>query len=133
MAIWAGETIPHGKQPAGISDFFKIIFARAGGKNSINQEQKNSLGNHLGAWTFSYKKKYKDKILSLYMEHPFEDESGARWILNEFDGLYGININQKKLSYISEFTSMSSKYSFIPVSSLPLLMTSLFLLIIIGA
>ena len=104
MAIWAGETIQHGKQPASLSDFFRIVLALPGGKSSINQEQKNSLGNHLGAWTFSYKKKYKDKILSLYMEHPFEDESGARWILNEFDGLYGININQKKLSYISEFT-----------------------------
>ena len=104
MAVWAGETIQHGKQPASLSDFFRIVLALPGGKSSINQEQKNSLGNHLGAWTFSYKKKYKDKILRLYMEHPFEDESGARWILNEFDGLYGININQKKLSYISEFT-----------------------------
>ena len=104
MAIWAGETIQHGKQPSRLSDFFRIMFALPGGYSSINQEQKNSLGNHLGAWTFSYKKKYKDKILSIYIEHPFEDESGARWILNEFDGLYGININQKKLSYISEFT-----------------------------
>ena len=104
MVIWAGETIKHGKQPAELSDFFRIMFALPGGNNSINQEQKNSLGNHLGAWTFSYEKNYKDKVLSLYMEHPFEDESGARWILNEFDGLYGINFNQKELSYISSFT-----------------------------
>jgi len=104
MAIWAGETILHGQQPSGISDFFKVVFARAGGKNSINQEQNNSLGNHLGAWTFLYKKKYKDKTLSLYLEHPFEDESGARWILNEFDGLYGMHINRNKSFYISQFT-----------------------------
>ena len=104
MAIWGGETIQYGKQPSKLRDLFRIIFALPGDVNSINQEQKNSLGNHLGAWTFSYENKYKDKIIRLYIEHPFEDESGARWILNEFDGLYGININQKKSSYISKFT-----------------------------
>ena len=104
MAIWGGETTQHGEQPARLSDYFRVIFAMSGSQNSINQEQKNSLGNHLGAWTFSYQRNYKNKILMLYMEHPFEDESGARWILNEFDGLYGININQKELSYLSSFT-----------------------------
>ena len=104
MAIWAGETINYGKQPSELRDFLRVMFALPGGNNSLNQEQKNSLGNHLGAWTFSYEKKFENKILSLYFEHPFEDESGARWILNEFDGLYGISINQKKSSYISEFT-----------------------------
>ena len=104
MAMWAGETIKHGKQPAELNDFFRIMFALPGGNNSINQEQKNSLGNHLGAWTFSYEKKYEGKVLSLYMEHPFEDESGARWILNEFDGLYGLNISQKESHLISNLT-----------------------------
>ena len=104
MAIWAGETIQYGKQSADLSDFFRIIFALPAGINSINQEQENSLGNHLGAWSFSYEKKIKDKILKLYMEHPFEDESGARWILNEFDGLYGLNIKLKESSYVSNFT-----------------------------
>ena len=104
MAIWAGETKNHGKQPSEISDFFRIIFALPGSENSIKEEQKNSLGNHIGAWTFSYEKKYKDMAFMFYLEHPFEDESGARWLLNEFDGLYGININQKEASYISNFT-----------------------------
>ena len=104
VVIWAGETTQHGEQPARLSDYFRVIFAMPGSQNSINQEQKNSLGNHLGAWTFSYERKYKNQILMLYMEHPFEDESGARWVLNEFDGLYGININQKEASYISNFT-----------------------------
>ena len=55
MAIWGGETIQHGKQPASLSDFFRIMFGLPGGNNSINQEQKNSLGNHLGAWIFHTK------------------------------------------------------------------------------
>ena len=30
MAIWAGETIQHGKQPASLSDFFRVMFALSG-------------------------------------------------------------------------------------------------------
>ena len=104
MAIWGGETKNHGKQPSRISDFFRIIFALPGARNSIKEEQKNSLGNHLGAWRIVYEKEYSDKIIKLYYEHPFEDESGARWILNEFDGLYGVHIKRNKSIYISQFT-----------------------------
>ncbi len=104
MAIWGGEVKQFGKQPSSLNDFFRVALAMSGGKNSINQEQKNTLGNHLGSWTFLYTKKYKDRALNIYFEHPFEDESGARWILNEFDGLYGINMNQEKSFYISNFT-----------------------------
>jgi len=104
MVLWAGETRQHGRLPSNLNDFLRVILALNGGKNSINQEQENSLGNHLGAWSFKYEKIYKDKILKLYMEHPFEDESGARWILNEFDGLYGLNLNLQKSRYFSNFT-----------------------------
>tara|TARA_Y100001935_G_scaffold176085_1_gene145647 strand:- start:138 stop:1547 length:1410 start_codon:yes stop_codon:yes gene_type:complete len=104
MAVWGGETIQHGKQPASLIDYFRIIFAMPGSKKSTSQDQKNALGNHLGVWNFSYEKKFKNKILKLYIEHPFEDESGARWLLNEFDGLYGLNISRKESYFISDFT-----------------------------
>ena len=104
MAIWAGETKQFGKLPSSSKDFIRIIFALPGDKNSTSQEQKNSLGNHLGAWNYSYEKKYKDKKIKFYGEHPFEDESGARWLLNGFDGLYGININYDQPGLISCLT-----------------------------
>ena len=104
MAIWGGETIQHGKQPSKLSDLLRIVFALPGSKSSISQEQKNSLGNHLGVWNLSFEMKLKNKILRLYTEHPFEDESGARWLLNKFDGLYGINISRKESYLISNFT-----------------------------
>ncbi len=100
MVIWGGETKEYGPQPSSFQDFFKVIFALPGGNNSIQQEQENSLGNHLGSWKITYKNKY----FEAYFEHPFEDESGARWLLNEFDGLYGININQGKLSRFPNIT-----------------------------
>ena len=102
FAIWGGETIYHGKQPTGLSDFIKVFFARPGSRSSIKQEQENSLGNHLGVWDFSLKRMIRDKLYTLYYEHPFEDESGARWFLNEFDGKYGFNISNMNLSLISE-------------------------------
>ena len=100
MVIWGGETKEYGSQPSTFQDFLKVIFAFPGGKNSIYQEQENSLGNHLGSWKLGF----INKFFELYFEHPFEDESGARWLLNEFDGLYGINIKQKKIPYLHNIT-----------------------------
>ena len=102
FAIWGGETIHHGKQPSSFNDFFKVFFARPGSERSLKQEQENSLGNHFGVWDFSFKRKIKDKLFTLYYEHPFEDESGARWFLNEFDGKYGFNVTSFKSNFISE-------------------------------
>ena len=102
-AFWAGETIIHGKQPSGVNDFIRVVFARPGSEKSINQEKKNALGNHLGIWDFSFEKEYNNKLIKIYLEHPFEDESSARWILNEFDGKYGISVSQKKSNLLSNF------------------------------
>ena len=101
--LWGGETKNHGKQSAGIDDFIRVFFARPGSKKSIDQEKKNTLGNHLGIWDFSLEKEYNNKLIKIYLEHPFEDESGARWILNEFDGKYGIAITQKNSNLLSNF------------------------------
>ena len=102
FAIWGGKTTHHGNLSWGLNDFIKVVFARPGSKSSIKEEQENALGNHLGVWDFSLKRKIRDKLYTLYYEHPFEDESGARWFLNEFDGKYGFNISNMNLSLISE-------------------------------
>ena len=101
--IWAGETEIHGKQPNNIGDLFRVIFARPGSEKSINQEQENRLGNHLGVWDISISKEYNNKLIKVYLEHPFEDESSARWILNEFDGKYGIAVSNNNSNLLSNF------------------------------
>ena len=103
FAIWGGETIFHGNQSRSFSDFLKVFFARPGSSRSIDQERENSLGNHLGVWDFSFEKKIKNALFSFYYEHPFEDESSARWFLNEFDGKYGFNVSNLSSSFISDF------------------------------
>ena len=104
FAIWGGETIHHGKQSRSPNDFLKVFFARPGSNKSIKQEQENSLGNHLGVWDFSFKRKISNKLYTFYYEHPFEDESSARWFLNEFDGKYGLNVTGLNSTLISDFT-----------------------------
>ena len=102
-AIWGGETKSHGMQPTKFKDYARVVFARPGSKNSIDQEKENALGNHLGVWDFSIKKEFNTKLVRIYLEHPFEDESSARWILNELDGRYGISIAEQNSNLFSNF------------------------------
>ena len=103
LAMWGGETLEHGKQPNKFLDYLRIFFLRPGSKNDLEQERINTLGNHLGIWDLLYEKEENDKKLRLYYQHPFEDESGARWLLNRFDGLYGIELISKDDGYIKRF------------------------------
>ena len=101
--IWGGETKSHGFQSSKFTDYTRVVFARPGSKNSIDQEKENALGNHLGIWDFSIEKEFNSKLIRIHLEHPFEDESSARWILNEFDGKYGISIFEKNSNFLSHF------------------------------
>ncbi len=103
LAIWGGETRVYGKQSQQFLDYLKIFFLRPGSNKDIKQEQINTLGNHLGIWDLAYEKKQNNFFLKLYYQHPFEDESGARWLLNRFDGLYGIEFISNKKNYINQF------------------------------
>ena len=103
LAIWGGETRVYGKQSQQFSDYLKIFFLRPGSNKDIEEEQINTLGNHLGIWDLAYEKKQNNFFLKLYYQHPFEDESGARWLLNRFDGLYGIEFISNKKNYINQF------------------------------
>jgi len=94
-AIWGGETEEFGTMSSDISDFMRVFFVQGGGKNSIMNERKNSLGNHLGVWDLGFYKNNKNYLFNAYLQHPFEDKSGARWLLNWKDGLYGIQIEDK--------------------------------------
>ena len=102
-AQWAGETTVHGKQPHSFSDYLRIFFLQPGSDNSLLQEKKNRLGNHLGIWDLSFDAKINSQLLRIYYQHPFEDQSGAKWLINRFDGLYGFEIIKKESGLISNF------------------------------
>ena len=103
LAIWGGVTRAHGEQSKQFSDYLKIFFLKPGSNKDMEQEQINTLGNHLGIWDLVYHKKQNGRDFKLYYQHPFEDESGARWLLNRFDGLYGIELTSKNDGFINRF------------------------------
>tara|TARA_B100001750_G_scaffold78392_1_gene62202 strand:- start:578 stop:1882 length:1305 start_codon:yes stop_codon:yes gene_type:complete len=96
VAIWGGATRIHGNQPQKMSDYLRIFFLQPGSDKEIKQERINTLGNHLGIWDIAYNKEINQKKFKFYYQHPFEDESGARWLSNRFDGLYGIEIQSNR-------------------------------------
>ncbi len=103
MAMWGGATRIHGKQPQNFIDYLRIFFLQPASDKGLKQERVNTLGNHLGIWDVAYEKLINQKKIKLYYQHPFEDESGARWLSNQFDGLYGIEILSKEKRLINNF------------------------------
>lgn len=101
-AQWGGNTTvkeygkPAGKLPHGFDDFWKIFFGKEGGSNSMETDQANKLGNHLG--TFSFRLDYENEYseIGFYWSHFFEDGSGmniSKWLK---DGLLGVEVKLKK-------------------------------------
>ena len=105
--MWGGETKIHGQQPQTLHDYIRVFTFSSGSKSSLPQEQKNTLGNHLGVWDITFTRIRKNLELKLYYQHPFEDGSGAyqyffdelkelRFPTKSFDGLLGIEIINNK-------------------------------------
>ncbi len=86
-----------GKQPTGFSDYIRVITGHDGGDNSLEREQENALGNHLGSYDLIIRKEFKRVDLEFVYNHPFEDGSGMIMV-NLFDGYYGLYANFKKKS-----------------------------------
>jgi len=92
VAQWGGSSPLRGDQPDGFSDFAKIFLGSGGGENASFGDQINALGNHLGSYSVTYKKR-NSKIFDfdVYYQTLFEDRSGIE--LNNFpDGVWGISV-----------------------------------------
>lgn len=97
VAQWAGTSSDSalGKQPDSFKDFLKVVFGKEGGKNSLESEQANVLGNQLGIWDFLAGLNLNTMNVKLSWQHYFDDKSGSRFY-NGFDGLWGVNLELKK-------------------------------------
>lgn len=96
-AIWGGSTVDDGNQPSSFTDFLRVFFSEdrkiedySSVPNNPNWHP-NALGNHVGIWDISYKKKNNGRITKFYYQHIFEDTSGLRF-RNEIDGLWGLEL-----------------------------------------
>ena len=94
-AVFGGETIEFGLLPSTAKDFIRVFFVQNGDENAPQNENINSLGNHLGIWDLGLSINSKNYNFTTYLQHLFEDQSGARWLLNWQDNLYGVIIEDK--------------------------------------
>lgn len=96
-AQWAGDD-----RPKSFLDYLRVVSARGGGQDALEGEQRNVLGNHLGAYFLRFGYQFSDeRLVEFYWNHFFEDGSG-REFLNFPDGFYGIYIELKKEPSILE-------------------------------
>ncbi len=104
---WGGRSEFFGEQPAGLTDYLRIISGRKGGENSSQTDQDNALGGHLGSWELYITKETRGFTYQFIYNNLFEDGSGSR-LANTPDGRYGFfveNRDQNQLinSFIYEF------------------------------
>ena len=99
--FWGGASPEYGVLP-GWNQYFKYILGRKGGVGAAINDQKNGAGNQLGIYNLEVQKIYSSGILTVYLNHPYEDRSGLE--LDNFqDGLLGIHYQMtNKLQFISE-------------------------------
>jgi len=94
--MWGG-TSPNpniGRLP-GWEDYWRYVFALPGNEDFPQTDQLNSSGNQLGTFQFELAKRFKPFNLSVYLSHPWEDNSGLNWH-NWIDNLIGFYVKIKK-------------------------------------
>lgn len=94
IAQWGGtSTDPTlGKQPQSFKDFYRVFFARSGGKGSSESDSINVLGAHHISYDFQIGFE-KDKWgIEAFYQHIASDKSGFRFD-NKTDGLWGLKLN----------------------------------------
>jgi len=103
-AVWGGATKTFGSQPTSVEDYLRVFFLREGSSSATFGEQFNALGNHLGMWDLGIQIKKVDYNFHFYLQHPFEDRSGAHWLLNYPDGLWGLSAHaNNKKGWVTDF------------------------------
>lgn len=88
--MWWGTHPVYGELP-GWENYFDYVFGKPGGANAISTEQENILGNTYGTYQAELKKEWDKFGVTIYLSHPFDDQSGMEWF-NWRDNLYGLFI-----------------------------------------
>ena len=86
------------------ADFWNVFLFRSGGISL--SDQLNAQGNHIGFQELALTYKNHDWQARVYWQSLFEDMSAAfiGFGMNVADGLWGLNVQQRKWAFINEFT-----------------------------
>lgn len=100
IALWGGEV--NGKKiNSSFTDFLSVLLTYNIGKNDIETETENKIGDHKGIHEFGYTTEIGNSDINVYYQHFFEDRDGRKF-QNWRDMLLGINVKNKKSSLIDE-------------------------------
>ena len=94
FAQWGGEIPGYGKLPHSFKDYARVVFVKAGGEDSPENDLDNKLGNHIGMHFARLRYNGSKWGAELYYNHMFEDGSGQHY-QNKPDGLYGFYLTRK--------------------------------------
>lgn len=102
VAQWGGFSRNYGLQPSSISDFKKVFFAQSGGSDAAQTDQINVLGNHIISQSMKVEVQVSNFQFNAYWQNMSEDSPiRLMWqSMNVFDGVWGISVRNKKLSYV---------------------------------
>jgi hypothetical protein len=111
FVMWGGTSQNEniGELPEGWNAYWHYVFAIPGGEDFPETDQKNIAGNQLGTYQFEMVKDFSKMEMTLYISHPWEDNSGLN-LHNWPDNLLGLHLNiknEKKLvtDVVYEFTN----------------------------
>ena len=94
--LWGGTSPTEGEMP-GWNQYFDYILGLKADPGAFIGDRTNKAGNQLGIYSLEIKKEWTKSIISLYWNHPFEDQSGIE-MANLPDGLWGIHLSKKDRS-----------------------------------
>ncbi len=94
FVMWGGTSPVYGELP-GWENYFRYVLALPGNSDFPTTDQQNISGNHLGTYQLELEKRFQDFEATLYVSHPYEDNSGLNWH-NRTDNLVGLYIHRFK-------------------------------------
>jgi len=100
-AQWGGVSPVYGELGSSFKDWVNVFFARSGG--TMNNDQINAYGNHIGSQNLGLDFKVGTWTVSTYWQNIFEDSPiKAIWnTMNVSDGVWGISIKQSQIPFVS--------------------------------
>jgi hypothetical protein len=99
-AIWGGGESDHGTRPQSFRDYLRIVFARpaAPGTGATGGEERNRLGNSIGAYDFSAHYTTDNIRFRAYRLFYLEDSPSVKF-RSPWDGIWGVRFERFESSH----------------------------------
>lgn len=94
FVVWGGTSPVYGDLP-GWDNYLYYVLALPGNSDFPDTDKKNISGNQLGTYQLELERRFQNFEATLYVSHPYEDNSGLNWH-NRTDNLVGLYVHRFK-------------------------------------